>query len=107
MSSALHDNLLSVAIDDAASGDTTIISATAGRKITIFRLWLWSNGTVTATLKDGASTNLAGPMALVAQNFIKFDHEDDPWFTLTAGNAFIINLGAAIQVSGRVYYSLK
>lgn len=107
MSAPLHDNLLSAIIDTATSGDNTIIAAVTGRKFAIFQMWLWINGTVTITLKNGAGANLIGPMACVAQNNPQWPHGDDPWFITSAGNAFIINLSGAVQVSGRVYYSIK
>ena len=96
--------ILSATIDTASSGDNTIVAAVSGEKISVFRLWLWSNGTVSVTIKDGAGTNLAGAMALVAQSDPKWPLSEEPWFTTTAGNAFILNLSDAIQVSGRVYY---
>ncbi len=92
-------------IDCAASGDNTVVTLTSAQTVKIWSLILWWNGAVSATLKDGATRNLMGPIAGVAQTRFILDETDHPWFTLTAGNAFIINLSGATQVSGSVRYT--
>lgn len=93
-------------IDCAGSGDNTVISGTSGQTIKIWSLLLWWNGSVSVTLKDGASTRgLTGAIAGVAQTRFILDETDHPWFTLTTGNAFIVNLSGAVQVSGTVRYT--
>lgn len=100
--------ITSATINIVASGDNTIVAAVSARKISVWKIFFWVNGTVSVTIKDGASTNLTGAMAMVAQNqFNKWLDETSPWFVTTAGNALVINLSGAIQVSGRVYYSLQ
>ena len=93
-------------IDTASSGDNTIVAAVSAETIKVWKIFFWVNGTVSVTIKDGAGTNLTGAMAMVAQNqFNKWLDETVPWFVCTQGNALVINLGSAIQISGRVYYT--
>ena len=102
---AKSDPVFDLKIDTAASGDTTIVGATAGQKIKIWSLLLWWNGTTSVILKDGATRNLTGALAGTAQIPLILEEKEHPWFTLTTGNAFIVNLSDAIQVSGSVRYT--
>ena len=102
----ISGTILTAAINTASSGDNTIVAAVSGEKVQVWKIFFWVNGTVSVTIKDGASTSLTGAMAMVAQNeFYKRLDETIPWFTTTAGNALVINLSGAIQISGRVYYT--
>lgn len=93
-------------VNTASSGDNTIVSAVAGQKIYVYAGWLWSNGTVSCTTKDGAGTSLHGAISMVAQSTILWDFNvaREPWFVTTAGNALILNLSGAVQVSGQYFY---
>lgn len=93
--------LTEIAVDCASSGDNTLIAAVANRRIRVYRGFLIAASSVAATVKDGASTSLTGAMT-IGSAFWSYDTR--PWFTTTAGNAFILNLGGAVQVSGRLYY---
>lgn len=95
----------SASINVATAADQTIVGAVAGQAIQIVGLVLVAAGAVTVTPKDG-STALTGAISLVAgQPFILVpERAVIPWFTTTAGQAFVLNLGGAVQVSGRVYY---
>lgn len=95
------DKFSEAVIDCASSGDNTIIAAVAGQTIRVYRMFAIAASTVTVTVKDGASTALTGAMTLGS---CVLDEDDSPWFTLTRGNALILGLGDAVQVSGRVYY---
>lgn len=102
--SKLHDGLLIAPINIATSATHVIVSAVAGQKVYVFRMWWWSAGTVNATIKSD-STALAGPIALIAQASPGWDMSETPWFITTAGEGFKITLDAAIQVSGAVHYT--
>lgn len=95
-----------VAIDTTASGDNTIVAGSAGKTIRIYSIILFANSANNLTLKDGASTKLMGVMNFTSN--MGWDHDADDEghrpFTLSAGNAFVINLSGATQVSGRVWY---
>ena len=93
--------LSEASIDAAGAGDNTIIAAVAGQTIRVFKLFAIAASSVAVIAKDGASTNLTGAMTLGS---IALDYDERPWFTCTVGNAFVLNLGGAVQVSGRAYY---
>ena len=101
----LSEGLSQLKIDAASSGDNTIIPAVANTKIRVFRMWFTVRAPVDVVAKDGDSTALTGPLPLSDTTyglFLKFSEE--PWFTTSTGNALILNLSAAIQCSGSVYY---
>lgn len=98
--------LLDLPVDIAASGDNIIIPAQRNKVIKVYSMFFISGGIVTAQVKDGPSTPKTGPMDLPAPGANLFlDFRVQPWWTLTAGNAFIINLSGAIQLSGTIYYT--
>jgi len=89
-------------ISASSSGDNTIVSGVAGQTILVYKILFTLAGTSTVTFKDGASTSLTGAMSNQISYTLDFD--GDPWFSMSSGNAFIINLGSAVQASGRVYF---
>ncbi len=97
------DGLSEAVIDTNSSG--TIIAATAGKVIKVFKIWFIVTAPVTITFKDG-TTNLDGPMNFSAAGegfFLDFDLV--PWFTCSTASAFNMTLGSGVQVSGRAYYT--
>lgn len=98
--------VVQASIDINSSGDNTIVSAVAGERVRIYRLVLFPNAAVGLSLKDGASTDMLPAMNLDAKQPFVLDSDNDGNFpyTTTAGNAFIINLDAASQVVGTVWY---
>ena len=104
-------NLQTAAISIAAAGDNTVIAAPGAT--TCIRIWkiVVSNGVATAQsflIKDGASTNLSGAIALPTSvgGLTTLGGGNDPEFVLSQNNAFIINLTAATSVTGYVKYTL-
>lgn len=95
----------SAIVNTAASGDTTLVAAVAGQAIAVVGLLLVAAGAVTVVIKDG-STGLTGAISLVAGQPLVLvpERAPIPWFTTTPGQALVITLGGAVQVSGRVYY---
>ncbi len=92
-------------IDTAVLGDNTIIAGTPGLKIRIVKLILVVNAAVSITLKS-ASTSLTGAMAYAANGGLALDGDVNP-LDLNTGDAFVMNLGGAVQVSGFVLYLLE
>lgn len=90
------------AISIASSGDNTVIVAVSGKRISIYGLDLYCGTATAVTLKDG-STALTGAMTVSAYS-LPLKSAPAYWI-LTSGNAFVINLGAANQCSGAVWYS--
>lgn len=95
-----------VAINAASSGDNTLVAATAGQTIRVHKLFLIASGTVNIKFRDGtAGTDFHPAIPLYAGGGVTLDFDGDPWFVTTAGNALALNLSAAVQVSGVLYYS--
>jgi hypothetical protein len=96
--------LTAAAVSHSASGDNTVVAAVAGKTTRVYRLFLVVAGTTVITIKDGAGTALTGVMTFAAGGSLILDFQAEPWFSCTAGNAFIINSSNAVQISGTVYY---
>lgn len=96
---------LPAVIDEATAADHTIVAAVTGQRIRIMAMWLWSDGIVDVTPKSG-TTALSGFISLVAQSQFMLEprRDNEPWFTCGSGEAFVLTVGAAIQVSGVAYY---
>lgn len=92
------------AIDVSAQGAATVIAAQPGTTIRVYKLLLMAGGAVTLTPRSG-STPLTGGLPLQSGGGMVLDGSSSPWFTCGAGEAFVLNLSAAVQVSGRIYYT--
>lgn len=94
-----------VKLDFSGTGDTTVVAAVASKRIKVHRFFFTVDAATTVKFKDGA-TDLTGFMSFTASGANFSDASGDPWFTTTAGNAFIINQSGTAQVSGRLYYTV-
>lgn len=102
--------VLFASVDVAASGDNTIVAADATKKIKVLSYSLVCGGTVNVRWKSGAASNLSGAMPFVVNTGIS-----SPVATPAGGhlmetavnNALVLNLSAAIQVSGHLSYFLE
>lgn len=93
-------------IDIAGSGDNTVIAAATGFRYLIRRLYLRAANTVTIKMRS-ATTDLSGAMPFVANDELMLDEMysgQTPWFMTATGEAFNINLGGAVAVTGMVVY---
>lgn len=101
-------NASSIDINASSSGDNTIIAAVTSRPIRVYQVFIVANAAVNLLFKDGASTNFnAFAVPLTAQgSAITFQYTGMPWWVTTLGNAFIINLSGAVQITGRAYYTV-
>lgn len=92
-------------ISVASLGANTIVAADATKSISVRRLVFVVGGEVTVTIKSG-STALTGPMQYTNGGGLVLDFDEDhPWFVANAGEALVFDLSAAVQVSGRIWYS--
>lgn len=106
--------MLSAPISAAASGDNTVVPAVAGRAIRVLAYTFVAAGAVNATWKDGTGgTAESGAMPLAAQTVVSatcqaMSKYELPLglFEITAGNALVLNLSAAVLVAGHVSYIL-
>lgn len=92
-------------IDAASSGDNTIVSAVAGRKIRVLSLFLVSTTAVTVRFESGASgTALTGAMATGANGTLVLPHNPAGWFETAAGALLNMELGGAVSADGGLSY---
>ena len=101
-----HENLRKADIDISSSGDNTIITAPTTGFIAIDHINFLAGDAVDVQLKDG-STNYGGLYELTANQAVTLENSfqnDKGVITLTPGEAFVMNLSAAVQVSGFVRY---
>lgn len=97
-----------IQINTAAAGDTTLVAGVAAQRVRVRGYTLIAAGAVTARLYDGASptTPLTGPITLAAgvPYVVPFGGDSDGpggvWHTTTVANNLVLNLSAAVQVSG-------
>lgn len=100
-----HTNPLSeILINFNGSGDTPIINGIGGKIIKIWKLWFQVNGNTDITPKDGG-TSLSGPLTLEQGGSWLWALDGEPWFTCIVGQTFNLSSTAAVQVSGRAYYT--
>ena len=97
--------MTSASLNISSSGDNTVVSAQSGQTVRLHKLLLVAVGAVNVKFKDGAGTDLTPALPLQAGGSIVLDFDGEPWFVTSSGNALIINLSAAVQVSGRLYYT--
>lgn len=98
-------------IDTATSGDNTIVAAASGRKIRVIAYTAIASGDVSIRWKS-ASTSLSGAMAVAANGGAAPSGAGESpsgyigLMETAPGEALILNLSAAIQVSGHITYQL-
>lgn len=108
MSTIFTGHLYKADINISSSGDNTIISAPSTGYIAIDFITLLPTTAVTVQLKNG-STSYGGPLPLdTKQSFVYENtiHSDQGIITLLPGEAFVINLGSAVQCGGFVRYRI-
>lgn len=100
-------DLTEVAINCASSGDNSIVALTAGQIIRVWQWFLKVNGSGTGvSMKWRSATNDLHPaLPFSDKEGWVMPYTGRPWFTCTIAEALQLNLSAAIQVSGRVYYT--
>lgn len=100
-------NLANTSMSAALNGDNVIIAGTASQTIRVYKMFSVIGGAATVTIKSGTAggLDLTGAMSITANGSIVLDFDGEPWFVTVAGDAFTWNQNAAIQTSGRVYYT--
>jgi hypothetical protein len=90
-------------VDFSNTSDNTIVSATAGQSIRVYRIFFVTSADTTITFKDG-STGLTGAITMFAGGAFVLDYQDLAWFVTTVGSAFVISQTGTAQISGRIWY---
>lgn len=98
------EDLTGIAIDIAAMGNNTIVAAVINQTIRVFKLFLVATSAVNVLFRS-SDTDFTPAIPLTAGGSIVLDFDTRAWFTTGTNKSFIINLSAAVQVSGRLYYT--
>jgi hypothetical protein len=101
--------MLTAVVNAATLGDNTIVAARPSWAIRVIGYVLVPDTAVTATFKSSGGTALTGPMKLAPPGLAMplGPHAPGGWqgqFESLTGEALVLNLGAATQVSGYVVY---
>lgn len=92
-------------IDVGTSGNNTIVSAVASKKIRVLQLYLVSAGTVNVRFESGANgTALSGQMNLIANTGFVLPFSPLGWFETAAGVLLNLELSGAVAVDGSLTY---
>lgn len=92
-------------IDNATSGDNTIVDAVTGKKIVVISGQLISAGTMTVRFESGASgTALTGQMSVQASTGFHMPHNPLGHFETAEGQLLNLELSAATSVDGYINY---
>lgn len=104
----IGDDIIHVPIFANAVGDNVVIPS-IGRKFLLMELFIWNAvGAQTIIYKDGTSNPLLTQtnVPIAGGLFLGFAGNDQPHFTVNAGNGFILNLSAGTEVDGYAKYKL-
>lgn len=98
--------LTAASVSVAASGDNTLVAGVAAQTVRVFRIFFVVAGAVNIQFKAATGgTALTGVMTMSAGGALVLDFSGEPWFVTATAGAFVLNLSAAVQVSGAVYYT--
>jgi len=92
-------------INISSSGDNTVIAAVGGQTVRIHRMFLSTAATVSMKFGDTTVTYFT-PAILFGTGGgpnLEFDG-GEPWFITASGKGFVINLSAAVAVTGWIDY---
>lgn len=96
-------------INTAVIGANTIVAAVVGKRIRLLNYTIVVGGTVIVTWKS-ASTNLSGPMPMVANDSLSASAGESmpvgmvPLMQTGVNEALVLDLSTAVQVSGHLTY---
>jgi hypothetical protein len=107
-----------LAVSVATSGDNQLVAAPGSGggalnvggagfgAVTVWQLELEAAGAVNLQFKSG-STAIGGAIVLTgAGSTVTLNQTGAPWFKCAAGQALVLNLSAAIAVTGTIYYTV-
>jgi hypothetical protein len=92
-------------VDDATSGNNTIIAAVSGKKIRVLSYTIVAAGAVNARFESGAGgTALTGQMTLAAAGDSVTAHCPQGLFETAASALLNLELSGAVSVDGHITY---
>lgn len=95
--------LTNATVSVSSSGANALVSATASQTTRVFRIVLMFHAASTAKFQS-ASTDLTGAMQFQAGQSMILDFDGEPWFVTATNEAFNLNLGTAVTVTGFIQY---
>jgi hypothetical protein len=88
-----------------SSGDNTVIATVAGAPLNVYGIVFTVSGATNITFKDN-STALSGSFILTGNgSSFTLPMQDEPWFQILPGDAFIMNSSNAVTVGGMLWYT--
>ena len=93
-------------INATASGDTTVVTGVSGRVIRVIGLVLVCAAAVSVAWKTGATTTRINPQAFAANGGMAYNAFPGWFYETDSGDNAVINLSAAVNVRGSLYYVL-
>lgn len=98
------DDFTEVAINCASSGNNVIVAGSGALIIRVYGFWFAVASAVTVKWRSN-STDFHPSISLVnTGSGWDLPRDGRPWFTCVAGEDLVLNLGTAVQTSGRLYY---
>ena len=91
-------------IDEIVVGETTLIPGVPGTHTRIFKVVVTAGGAAVVTLKEGRRDN-SGGLRVALNGHLVLMFESDLPLALPAGQPLVLNLHAAIRVTGFVEYT--
>lgn len=91
-------------INTAAGGVIVIVPAVPGTRIRLYRAVLQAFAPTLATFQDTAAVEAFPQLSLGA---LTWDFDGLPWLETDLEVGLDINLSAAVQVSGRIWYTQR
>jgi hypothetical protein len=95
----------SIPISFAGAGDNTVVAAVVGNPIRVYGIVFTVGGATNITFKDG-TTALSGAYILTGNgSSLTKPLSEEPYYTTTLGNGFVINSTNAVAVGGTLWYT--
>jgi hypothetical protein len=92
-------------IDAATSGDNTLVSAVASKKLRVLSAFMVAAGAVNARFESGAGgTALTGQMNLTTNRGFVLPFNPVGWFETAANTLLNLELSGAVSVDGSLVY---
>ena len=91
-------------ISFSASGDNILVAAQAAGPISIAGMMFTVGGATNVIFKKGA-TAFSGAMIFTANgSSMTLPLNDEPWYRIPPGSAFVLNSSAAVAIGGIVWW---
>jgi len=91
-------------IDEVVVGETTLIPGVPGTHIRISKVVLTAGGAAVITLKEGTREN-SGGLRVATNGHVVLMFDSDMPLALPEGQPLVLNLSAAIRITGFVEYT--